>query len=349
MERLQLKTEYDRDEITLLDLMLELWKQKWLILIITLICFGIGATYLLIAKPVYEAKAYIVSPTEGDISKLNVGRSYSKNSPVKMFRINEVYNIFSDVLLSESIKQDFFKQVYLPSLSAQQRESLSEEKLFNNFLKKFLIKEDSHAIPVKYTIIADTDNPAKAREMIIQYVALAEKKALFELKTLIDGQYRVLAINIERKIVGIKEVAKNNRIDRLAQLNEALTIAKETGVVKFAMNTSLTNLDAAPMLYMRGSKALESEIRILSSRKTDDSFASNLRNLEIKYNFYRNLNVPIDAIRMFRVDGDITLPEAPIKPKVFFILMVSLFTGILLGSFTALIRNAFLRKKLNVI
>lgn len=341
MVNLQCKTEYV-DEISLFDLMKIFWQQKWVILTITIFCFGISVLYLQLAKPVYEAKVRVTLPSVNSIAMLNLSQSYSAGSQQYLFDINQMYQLFSDTLESNSIKNDFFKQVYLPYLTDMRRESIPESKLFNNYLKKISIKKDPKTLGI--TVIAETDNPYKSREFVKKFIALAEKKALLEMQEKINDLNRIKALDIQQKIAWTRELAKKYRIDRLSQLNDAMVTAKAVGLQNFSMNGTLNNINKSSILFMLGTKALESEIKILNAKEIDYGLVPQLRELENAYNFYSNAKVSVEAIKMFQFEDVINLPSSPIWPKKNLILILGLIGGLMLGFFTALVLSIFLKR-----
>lgn len=108
MEVKNLNTEKSWDDISLLELSSILWKQKFLIIIITISCVFIGVIFVLQVKPVYEAKAFITAPTQGDISALNFNRGQNLLLPV--ISRDEVYKIFEHELVSHRVQREFFNR-----------------------------------------------------------------------------------------------------------------------------------------------------------------------------------------------------------------------------------------------
>jgi chain length determinant protein (polysaccharide antigen chain regulator) len=311
------------------------WQQKWLILVITVLCFVLSGAYLLQIKPVYEAKAVIIPPTLSDISQLNIGSSDLGDYPIAALTIKDVYDVFSNTLLSESVRLDLFNQIYWPSLTEEQRKSSSKDKLFSSFLKIITVKEVPRTSPIKYVVTADANSPEKARSWLNQFFDIVRKQTINELEKSTNTQNQILAVNAKQKIVGARKIAENTRLDRIAQLKDALIIAKSSGIIDFSNTRVLNN----SMLYLRGTKSLQSELDVLHSRKSNDPFTPNLRELENEYRFYSSLEVALDTLKPFRFDGAIFLPESPIKPKSSLILILGLICGLICGSAIALIRT----------
>ncbi|MCY1456003.1 hypothetical protein D9M71_731900 [compost metagenome] len=83
------------------------------------------------------------------------------------------------------------------------------------------------------------------------------------------------------------------------------------------------------LTYMRGSKALEAELKNLEERKSDDPFIVGLRNLQARYAFYKNLEIDAERVSVFRFDGPIEVSDGPVKPKR----ALSVAGGALIGLF----------------
>ncbi|MNV92851.1 Chain length determinant protein [compost metagenome] len=96
--------------------------------------------------------------------------------------------------------------------------------------------------------------------------------------------------------------------------------------------------------YMRGSKALEAELKNLESRDSEDPFTPGLRNLQKDVDFYKKLESEKFEIAAFRHDGVLDLPVSPVKPKKVLIVFLGIVIGGLLGSSIALL-NHFITKR----
>ncbi|WP_298623594.1 LPS O-antigen chain length determinant protein WzzB [uncultured Legionella sp.] len=337
-----LKTGNQNNEFSFMHQMETFWQQKWWILVITVFCFGLSAVYLAQKKPVYEAKVVTVPPTLRDISQLNVGRSSLIDYPLGALTVKDVYGVFANILLSEAVRVDLFNQIYLPSLTEEQRTKLSKDKLYANFLKIITIKEIPRTSPIKFIVTADANSPEKAKAWLEQFFGIIEKRTANELVQAINTQNHALAVNAKQEIESARVIAEKTKQDRIVQLKDALVISKSSGIID---SVNKRALDDDSMLYMRGSKSLQSELDVLLARKSNDAFTPRLRELENEYRVYNNLNVTEDSIKSFRFDGAIFLPESPIQPKSSLILMLGLICGLICGSAVALIRTNWILLK----
>ncbi|MFW9270422.1 LPS O-antigen chain length determinant protein WzzB [Pseudomonas sp. NR3] len=329
----------DDDEIDLIALARGLWAQKWLILAVTLLVTAGAAAYAFLSKPVYEAKLFIMPPTQNDIAELNYGRG--KSNELDTYSIGHVYGVFTRNLQGESVRQNFFREIYLPSLPEQARQG-AMDRLYEAFSKQLVVKGGGKDAPDRYSVSVQGGDPTQATEWIKAYALRASKAAELELIKNVTTEAAVRARNLEQRIVSLRENAQRIREDRIQQLREALQIAKSIGLTTPVINSSgavdVIVEGSNKLDYQRGSKALVAEIAALESRATDDAFIPELRPLQMRYNFYKKLNIDPESISVYRQDGSVEVPQSPIKPRKFFILGVGLILGCILGGFVALMR-----------
>lgn len=294
--------------MTLEDLFNICQKQKKLIFVLTLVCVIVSICYLIMAKPIYEAKAGIISPNLSDIAPLNIGRN--NKTPLKIVEVNTVYKVFGDILLREwqIAHSDYWKAVTVRKAP--------------NMEGKFIVT--GHA-----------NSQVKANDLLRKYIALVKQKAELEVLSTLNIENELFAQSLKNKIDSAKYIAKASRYDRLSQLNEALVIAEKAGIKDYIRNNS----NAISDLYLHGSKVLSAEISVLRSRKDDEAFINNLRQLNDKYNFYSNITIPLDSFKLYRLDGPMDTSETRVSPKVVLTLILSILGGLILGVVIALMRS----------
>jgi len=334
------------DEIDLIALARGLWGQKWLILAVTLLVTAGAAAYAYLSKPVYQAQLFIMPPTQNGIAELNYGRG--KSTELDPYSIKHVYDVFARNLQGESLRQTFFNEVYLPSLDESQRKG-ALDRLYERFSRELIIKGSGKDTPDRYSVTVQGGDPVRATEWAKAYVARASEAAESELIKNVTAEAAVRARNLEQRIVGLRETAQRIREDRIQQLREALKIAEAIGLTSPSINSTaavdITVETGNKMDYQRGSKALAAEVKALESRASDDAFISDLRSLQMRYSFYRKLNIDPDSISVYRQDGSVEVPQSPIKPRKALILLLGIVAGGMLGSLMALIRFAVIRSR----
>jgi chain length determinant protein (polysaccharide antigen chain regulator) len=131
-------------------------------------------------------------------------------------------------------------------------------------------------------------------------------------------------------------------MDRIAQLAEALEIAKAVGVNDSQINQAANELN---MDYMRGIKAIEREIQVLTTRKSDDPFIEEIHDLKQVYAYLAGININTAAIKVVSIDQAAFVPQGPIKPKKWLVIAIAIVLGGMLGIFTAFIRHAIKKRK----
>ena len=336
----------DEDEIDLIALARGLWAQKWLIIAITLLVTAGAAAYAFLSKPVYEAKLFIMPPTQNGIAELNYGRG--KSTELETYSIKHVYEVFARNLQGESLRQTFFNEIYLPSLDESQRKG-ALDRLYDRFSRELVVKGPGKDTPDRFSVTVQSGDPVKATEWAKAYVARASQAAESELIKNVTAEASVRARNLEQRITSLRETAQRVREDRIQQLREALKIAQAIGLTTPTINSSaavdITVDTGNKMDYQRGSKALAAEIQMLESRASDDAFISDLRTLQMRYNFYRKLNIDPELISVYRQDGSVEVPESPVKPRKGLILVLGFVAGLMIGGFFALVRYVVIRDK----
>lgn len=334
------------DEIDLIALARGLWGQKWLILAVTLLVTAGAAAYAYLSKPVYQAQLFIMPPTQNGIAELNYGRG--KSTELDPYSIKHVYDVFARNLQGESLRQTFFNEVYLPSLDESQRNG-ALDRLYERFSRELVVKGPGKDTPDRYSVTVQGGDPVRATEWAKAYVARASEAAESELIKNVTAEAAVRARNLEQRIVGLRETAQRIREDRIQQLREALKIAEAIGLTSPSINSTaavdITVETGNKMDYQRGSKALAAEVKALESRASDDAFISDLRSLQMRYSFYRKLNIDPESISVYRQDGSVEVPQSPIKPRKALILLLGIIAGGVLGGFIALIRFAVIRSR----
>ncbi|WP_460086855.1 LPS O-antigen chain length determinant protein WzzB [Pseudomonas sp. H1_B04] len=328
------------DDIDLIELARGVWGQKWLILGVALVVFIVAAAYAFLSKPVYEVKLFIMPPTQNGIAELNYGRG--KSTELDPYSIQYVYDVFARNLQGESLRQKFFNEIYLPSLDESQRKKVAFDRLYERFSRELVIKGPGKDTPDRFSITVQGADPARATAWAKAYVQRASETAESELIKNVTSEAAVRARNLEQRIISLRETAQRIREDRIQQLREALKIAKAIGLTSPTINSTaavdITVETGNKMDYQRGSKALIAEVEALESRSSDDAFISDLRSLQMRYNFYRKLNVDSESISVYRQDGSVEVPESPIKPNKALILFLGAVAGLILGGFIALVR-----------
>ncbi|MNF58346.1 Lipopolysaccharide biosynthesis protein WzzE [compost metagenome] len=326
-------------EIDLQALVRSLWKRKWLVLSIALVTTLVAAVYAYTAKPVYEAKIFLVPPTANDIASINYGRT--QDSDLEPLKVKDVYQVFLRSLDSETLHQDFFKSVYLPSLS-DDAHGAEQDSLYSSYLKKLQVKLPTKDAGDRAYVVMENDSPDEALSWAKAYVDHASVMAKAEIYKDVSSESAVHARNLSQQIDSLRERSLKLRQDSMTRLREALRVAEAIGLEKPPIITGNPAVELAgsmdgQVLYMRGSKALKAEIENLERRESDDPFVTDLRRLQSKYDLYKELEVNKPDISVYRQDGVAERPDSPVKPKKALIAALGLILGLMAGVGIALV------------
>lgn len=347
MEQVGNPVRYDDDEIDLRELLAGLWAERLLILLVTLVIGGGAAAYAFLSSPVYEAKSSLLPPRQSDIAAYNLGR---KTANLPNFKVEDVYDIFTRNLTSEAASRSFFRNVYLPSLDADERQ-VAQDKLWKRFNEQFSVKApDVKARPEYFEVRVEYKDPELAAQWSNLYVERAAELARSDMQQNVKQEIDTRAQEIERQIEVLRKAALKQREDRIARLKEALVVADEVGMEapqvtpgRTASDGDLSSFVDGSLMYMRGAKAIRAELQVLQARQSDDPFLDELRGLQSQLVFLKGIEVKPDNVAVFTLDSAAEVPETPIKPKKALILAIGVVLGGMLGIFIALIRR-MLRK-----
>lgn len=320
-------------------------RQKFIILAFAVLGAVAAASYAFVATPIYEAKAFVIPPTQNDIANFNYGRM--RDSELAPYSIKDVYDIYIRRLQAESLRRDFFNKVYLPSLSEEKRKS-SRDVLYADFSQVLRVVAPLKETSDRYLVVVQTSDSEQARQWAAAYIAQAGDLAKKEMIRNLSIESEVRARNLEQQISSARENSRLAKEDSIVKLTEALRIAESIGLEKppaiTVSQSVIAGGESGQLMYMRGSIALKAEIENIRARKSDDPFTDHLRELQGKYNFFKELNTDATGVSVYRQDGDVELPDTPIKPNKALILVLGIIGGLILGLAVVMLRGFFTAK-----
>jgi chain length determinant protein (polysaccharide antigen chain regulator) len=183
-------------------------------------------------------------------------------------------------------------------------------------------------------------------DILNDLVMIAKQKTLQKLyqQILAEKKSRVGLLN--DRIFSAREIALDKRMDRIAQLDEAIRITQKLGLnkpVSAGPTLNINNVNTAAAynsaLYLLGSDLLVAEKTVLELRKNDDAFIPELRDLQGQLQKLKSLKIVKADFGVMTVDQAAIYGDK-IKPKKSLILAVAGVLGLMLGIFIALIRRA---------
>jgi chain length determinant protein (polysaccharide antigen chain regulator) len=322
-----------QDDIDIFSIARGLWNRVWVIIAVTLIAGVLGLMYAFLSERVYEARAYLVPPTQSDIADLNTGRT--ARNELTPYSIGDAYRLFLRNLQSESLRQDFFAEEYLPSLSDDQK-TRPQDALYAEYSKKLQVNPVTADEAGRFSVVVQTTSPQQAVEWVKSYIEKAAVLAADEITKNVSYEAKVRSRGISQEIDTRRETGEFSRGDSIVKLREALSVATAAGVQKptvifGAATTAVAGKMDGEVSFLRGAEALNAEIKNLESRSSNDAYIKELRDLQAKKSFYDKLAVVSQDFRLFRYDGNVETPQSAVKPKKALVISLALVLGLMLG------------------
>ncbi|NMY95201.1 Wzz/FepE/Etk N-terminal domain-containing protein [Pseudomonas proteolytica] len=302
------------DEVDLFALFRLLWRQKLLIVSVIFLMTLIAVSYAYTATPEYRVSSVLRPAAINELDALNRSEIYKLPPGVALTRVGAALESYDTRLGFFRANQALFKSFERPGRTLEQ--SFEE---FNRNAIRLVLPDPKKADSLSAYIKLEMNYPrgidgvsilngfidyaiANERDQIAADLNVIVKNRLNELKGKLDAARSGYDIEKEAKIASLSEgdhlrraqlqdelkalraQLKNLRMDRMAQLNEAIGIAKSLGIQKPTTPSSMGDAgrDGVPSvmrteinnqkipLYFMGVDALEAERTALRQRKSDD-------------------------------------------------------------------------------
>lgn len=343
--------------ITFHDLVTTVRSKKNLLLAIILACVLLAGSVYLFKTPSYKTETQLLPPTPADLMAYNsivssintIGfgtreRNSNKTSLVEISP-DSAYQIFIRHLTSYMTRQRFFYEYYLP---AQKRETNSaEEELWSDLKKELRI-----TIPKQQNeFISTVEITGKDRELISswanEYINLATKASREQLAQTLIGNIQIQRDLIDQQIEALRITAEDARLKRVQRLEDALQIAKGSGLEEAPQRGNLITSYSGDNLYMRGVKALTSELEITLTRSNNDPYIPGLEGLIMDKNLLSMISINSANIKPVTIDRQAQAPEESADLSWFTLLGLGLAGGLL--TCLAIVGIITLNRKINSI
>lgn len=309
------------EQIDLIDLVLQLWRGKWLIAVFVAIAIVIASIYLMKAEEKWSSSSIITQPDSAQIG------TYSN-------ALNTLYG-------SSASKTNTAPKLTEIQLSVINRYSSAFSALAGTL--------ENQVVPEKLTIepVVKGQNFPLQLSFVDSSAAAAQKKLAVYIQQ-IDEQiakelYSDLKDNIQQQTVALKgtlanqeEVAQEQKALRIKQIAEALKYAEAANITKPQLQQ--TQDVTQDTLFLLGSEALAAMIARESSRPltySDEYYENKQKLLDIE-----KMNLDPKTIHAYRY---VMKPDLPIyreSPKKSLVMILAVLLGGLIGSGFVLGRNA---------
>ena len=308
------------DEIDLIALFQAIWQQKKIIIATTIISGMIALGYAYYATPEYQVTSVLRPAAINELDALNRSGVYTLPPSEALMKVGASLESYDSRLGFFRDNQELFRQFKRPGRTLEQ--SFEE---FNRDSLKLVLPDPKKADALSAFIGLELNYPKGVdgvqilngfvdyainaeREQIAADLKVIVNNRLTELKGKIDAARssyendkaaRIATLqeadNLKRaqlqdELKALRQQLKVARSDRMAQLSEAIGIAKTLGIQKpttpSALGDSVRSGDTSVMrteinnqqipLYFMGVEALGAERAVLQQRKTDDFTAERI-------------------------------------------------------------------------
>ena len=303
------------EQIDLLDLVLQLWRGKWVIGAFVAVFIIIAGIYIIVAKEKWTSSAIISQPDAAQITTyanaLNI--LYGSAAP----SMQDIQN--------RAIGR--FNSSFSALAQALENQEMPEKLTIDSTVK-------GQALPLSVTY--QGESAEAAQKQLAQYIQQVDeqmaKELALDLKDNIKQQIATLNDSLENQ----EKVAQEQKDLRIQQITEALKNAEAAKIT--TPQIQQTQDVTQETMFLLGSEALKSMIDNEASRPL--VFPGAYYQTKQKLLDIEKLNVKPDPIHVYRY---VMKPDLPIRrdsPKKAIALILAVLLGAIIGSGVVLGRNA---------
>lgn len=301
-------------EVDLVALLQSVCQQKKLIICVTAVAVFVAAAYAFMATPEYQVSSVLRPAAINELDALNRSEVYKLPPGEALIKVGAALESYDTRLSFFRANQQLFKNFERPGRTLEQ----SFEEFNRNSINLILPdpkKADSLSAYIKlemnypkgvdgvgilnsfvtYAIDSERQQIAADLDVIVKnrLNELSGKWAAARSNYVIDKEAKIASLRegdtlkrnqLQDELKALRAQLKTLRQDRIAQLNEAINIARSLGIKKPSTPSSLGDADRSGAnsvmkteinnqqvpLYFMGVDALEAERSALSQRKSDD-------------------------------------------------------------------------------
>ncbi len=305
----------DPEQIDLLDLVLQLWRGKWLIGAVIVLFIVLAVGYLTFAKEKWTSSAIIAQPDAAQIA------TYSN-------ALNILYGSAAPSMLDIQTRAIGRFNSSFSALS----QALENQEVPEELSTEAAVKGQSLPLSVSYT----GESAEAAQKQLAQYIQQIDEQTAKELTVDLKDNIKQQITTLNDSLENQEKVAQEQKELRIKQIIEALKFAEAAKITtpKIQQTQDVTQ----DTLFLLGTEALSSMIQHESTRPLVFSGAY----YQTKQNLLdiQNLNVNPDTIHVYRYVMKPNLPIRRDSPKKAITLILAVLLGGIIGSAVVLGRNA---------
>lgn len=303
------------EQIDLIDLFVQVWRGKVIIIACVFIAILLAVGYLAVAKEKWTSTAIITQPDAGQLANYSNAMNvlYGGNAPQindlqanMIGRFNSAFSALSETLENQE----------------------KPEKLTIDASVK------GQPLPLKVTYQAPTAEDAQ--KTLAKYIQQVDETISKEVNADLAKSITTRTSDFEQSLEAQEKVAQEQKALRIAQISQALSVAKEANI-KLPQVQQADQVSQDTM-FMLGSDALSSMVQNEATRPLafSDGYYQTRQNLLA----VKALKIEPDSVHAYRYVMKPTLPIHRDSPKKAITLVLAVLLGGMIGAGVVLGRNA---------
>lgn len=305
----------DSEQIDFIDLLLQLWRGKWVISVFVVLAMVLAGLYVTFAKEKWTSTAVITMPDVGQIAGYN----------------NAMTILYGDAKVNTIDIQQRVIGRFSSSFSA-----LSEALKNQAQPEKLTIDMTVKGQPLPLSLSYEGESAENAQKKLAQFIQQVDEQIAQELDQDLAVNIKSRLSDLQASLTTQEKVALEQKNLRIKQITQALTVANESGIkTPQAQQSQEMTQDT---LFLLGSAALESMIKNESSRPlvfSNDYYKTRQNYLDIQ-----RITPDAKNIHAYRYVMKPTLPLFRDSPKRALTLVLAVLLGAIVGAGVVLVRNA---------
>lgn len=252
-----IQADYQKEEISLVDIWRALDGYKYNILIFTFLCTLAAVIYSLLLPPVYQSDLFIFPPNDQNVQGLNILENTDKDN--SLYTPAKVYKYFLRNLQSRSIRLEFFKMNNLIKELSNNGTDVNNNKIFeekfNQLLSYNIIKEKNVEEQNIAHVQLMSGNAENSSVWLNNFVDLVNERTVGMLKKDVEKEITQDIQQLNETINRKREFAKKLRLDEIQRLSEEDAIKR---------NSIENQIQAFKNKYIKDKK--DTEIKLTEAR-----------------------------------------------------------------------------------
>lgn len=306
--------ERDPNEIDLIDVVLQLWRSKWLITLFVLLGLAASGALVVYSPQKWTSTATVTRPDSAQIASYTFAVSVLDGTPafdprdIETRLINRFAGTFSALA-----------------------ETLSNQKIPENLT--IAPAEKGLQLPLKLSYQASSAEAAQAQ--LTEYIEQTNARIASELRSNLRENLQQKMVALTSLLAAQEKIGQEKKDLRIEQIKEALKFAEAANIVH--PQERLVDSITQDTLFLLGSEALSAMVERESMRPLaypEGYFQTRQQLLAIK-----DINSDNIGISTYRYVLEPTLPVRRDSPKTALVLILGVLLGGMIGCGVVLGRN----------